>query len=672
GGVEYAADVTGGVAVFEDVILPAPGVYEGNVSYSGSDYYNPSNNTVDVVVSPLDTNITAVPVEGKVGDVVNVTAVIVDENGNPVLNGTAALVVGGVEYAADVIDGVAVFEDVILPAPGSYDGEIVYGGSDYYNPSNNTVDVVVSPWDTNITAVPVEGKVGDKVNVTVDVIDENGNLVLNGTAALVIGGVEYAADVIDGVAVFEDVILPAPGVYDGEIAYSGSDYYNPSNNTVDVVVSPLDTAVITAVPVEGKVGDVVNVTAVIVDENGNPVLNGTATLVIGGVVYTADVIDGVAVFEDVILPAPGSYECEITYNGSEKYNSSSTTVDIDVSALDTSIVAEPIEGKVGEKVSVTANVTDENGNPVPNGTATLSINGVEYTADILNGVVTFEGVVLPNTGNYTGQITYPGDKSYNPSETTIGVIVSKLDTTIEADDIIGYPSDIVDIVATVLDENGNPVLSGVAVLQVSDKIANLDKSAAGEYSAYVVNGKAVFKNVVLSTPGIYEGYLAYLGDATYNPSNNTMKITVLKVPVDISAEATSGKPGETVNVTVKVTPRDGTEFNGVVTVNLPDGTTRQVTITNGVGVTQWTIPDDFKEGKYEILVMFDGDDYYAAGNASAFVEVLKDNKTIPTDNETTPESKVIQQTLAKHETGNPILALLVILSIIGLIPLKRK
>ena len=70
--------------------------------------------------------------------------------------------------------------------------------------------------------------------------------------------------------------------------------------------------------------------------------------------------------------------------------------------------------------------------------------------------------------------------------------------------------------------------------------------------------------------------------------------------------------------------------------------------------------------------MFDGDDYYAAGNASAFVEVLKDNKTIPTDNETTPESKVIQQTLAKHETGNPILALLVILSIIGLIPLKRK
>ena len=549
---------------------------------------------------------------------------------------------------------------------------------------NNTVDVFANDiklanatnstnvmHNTNITAVPVEGKVGDKVNVTAVIVDENGNLVPNGTAALVIGGVEYAADVTGGVAVFEDVILPAPGVYEGNVSYSGSDYYNPSNNTVDVVVSPLDTN-ITVEPVEGKVGDKVNVTVDVIDENGNPVLDGTAALVIGGVVYTADVIDGVAVFEDVILPAPGSYECEITYNGSEKYNSSSTTVDIDVSALDTSIVAEPIEGKVGEKVSVTANVTDENGNPVPNGTATLSINGVEYTADILNGVVTFEGVVLPNTGNYTGQITYPGDKSYNPSETTIGVIVSKLDTTIEADDIIGYPSDIVDIVATVLDENGNPVLSGVAVLQVSDKIANLDKSAAGEYSAYVVNGKAVFKNVVLSTPGIYEGYLAYLGDATYNPSNNTMKITVLKVPVDISAEATSGKPGETVNVTVKVTPRDGTEFNGVVTVNLPDGTTRQVTITNGVGVTQWTIPDDFKEGKYEILVMFDGDDYYAAGNASAFVEVLKDNKTIPTDNETTPESKVIQQTLAKHETGNPILALLVILSIIGLIPLKRK
>ena len=644
------------------------------------------NNTVNVFVDDLQvgnatnstrvmhlTNITAEPVEGKVGEKVNVTADIVDEKGNKVLEGTAVLVIEGSNYTAEVHDGKAVFENVVLPDAGSYVGNISYIENERYAPSNGTVDVVVSPLDTSIAAEPVVGKVGDIVTVRANVTDENGNPVLNGAATLVIDGVEYTVNVTDGKAVFEDVVLSVPGIHVVNVTYNGAKNYNPSNGTVDVAVSALDTN-ITVEPVEGKAGDVVNVTANVTDENGNPVLNGTAKFVIDGVEYTAEVTDGKAVFKDVVLPIPGSYTANVTYNGNGYYMPSNNTVDVNVAPLDTIISADSIEGKVSESVSIKANITDERGNPVLNGTATLSINGVNYTADILNGVVTFENVVLTNSGNFTGKITYSGDDSHNPSEATIDVAISKLDTTIEADDVVGYPGYVVDIVAIVLDENGNPVLSGIAILEIGDRIANADKSAAGEYVAEVVNGKAVFKNVALSAPGIYKGYLAYLGDDTYNPSNNTMKITVLKVSVDISVNAPSGKPGETVNVTVKVIPKDSSPFNGVVTVILPDGTIKKVTVTDGVGVVSWTIPKDFKPGTYDILVIFDGDEYYCSANATTAVDVLKDNRTSPVKNETdvSVQNNVVSQHVARYETANPIYLLVVVLTIVGLLPLRRK
>ena len=65
---------------------------------------------------------------------------------------------------------------------------------------------------------------------------------------------------------------------------------------------------------------------------------------------------------------------------------------------------------------------------------------------------------------------------------------------------------------------------------------------------------------------------------------------------------------------------------------------------------------------------------YYSGNASTNMEIVKDNRSKPIKNETDDykENKVAPQNIAKHETGNPIYILLVILSIMGLMPLRRK
>ena len=77
--------------------------------------------------------------------------------------------------------------------------------------------------------------------------------------------------------------------------------------------------------------------------------------------------------------------------------------------------------------NVKVNITDENGNPVTNGTAILTVNGTNYTGSIVNSTVTFKNINL-NNGNYTGVITYLSNDIYNPSSTTVNVEINKVNT----------------------------------------------------------------------------------------------------------------------------------------------------------------------------------------------------------------------------------------------------
>ena len=652
-GTEYTANITNGTVTFVDVILPNPGNYTANITYPGSDVYNQSNTTVDVTVLKLDTNINADNVTGLPGDIVNITANVTDENGNEVVNGTAILTIGDNEYVGEVINGSVTFEDVVLPNPGNYTAPIKYNGTEIYNPSNTSIVINVLKVDSNITATPVSGKTGEKVNVTANVTDVDGNPILNGTATLNIDGTNYTANITNGTVTFEDVVLPAPGNYTADITYPGDDYYNPSNTTVVISVSKLDTN-IAAGDVAGYPGEVVNITANVTDENGSPVLNGTAVIVVGGVEYVGEVDNGTVTFVGVVLPEEGNYSAPVNYNGTDIYNPSNTTVDISVSKIDSNITSTPVNTHPGEKFNVTANVTDVNGNPITNGTATLTVNGTNYTAPIVNGTVTFENVTL-NEGNYTGVITYSGSDVYNPSNTTVDISVSKLDTTIVSEDVYGYPGEKVNIIANVTDENGNPVLNGTAILIIGDKIGEAPNgfAAAGEYVAKVENGKAVFEGVILPSPGVYPADLMYLGDELYNPSNSTIHINVLKRDSEIIADNITSKPHELVNITANVTDNEGNPIqNGTATLTI-NGTNYTAPIVNGT-VTFENI--DLPAGNHTGVITYPGDDMYNPSSAAVNVDISKVNTNIsayPVNGN--PSDKINVTVNVIDDDGNPVL-----------------
>ena len=62
----------------------------------------------------------------------------------------------------------------------------------------------------------------------------------------------------------------------------------------------------------------------------------------------------------------------------------------------------------------------------------------------------------------------------------------------------------------------------------------------------------------------------------------------------MTINASSGKVGDTINISIVVTDENGDPVNsGDVSVLLPDQTTQTVSVTNGNATVSRTIPQDF-------------------------------------------------------------------------------
>lgn len=210
-------------------------------------------------VYDLKTSIELEEITGYVGDVVDIVAKITENVNNTLVptGGTATLTIdysnklsngllGASTYTqtVEVVDGQAVFKDVKLENPGTYAYKVEYSGYEYNQHSEGINDYLSSeadsklnilPLNTTTTSEDVSGTVGDKKDITTDIVDQNGDPVQNGTAVLKVNGKEYTAEVKDGKAVFKDVELTENTT--ATIEYLGNDYYNPSNTTIEITVT---------------------------------------------------------------------------------------------------------------------------------------------------------------------------------------------------------------------------------------------------------------------------------------------------------------------------------------------------------------------------------------------------------------------------------------------------
>ena len=366
---EGALEVGGSI---KDLDLPA-GEYTVKLTTVTDENHDSVSNTSNLIVRHKIT-VVLDPVIGYTGEYKDFHAHVFDENGNPVDGGEAVMTIvytnrlalaismnfllnaADETYSASVVNGEAVFPNIKLGEPGVYPSQVLYT-NDYASVKNEST-VTILKLNTTVKGDDVSGKPGDSKSISVDVLDQNGNPVENGTVTLTLNGKTYNATVKNGKAVF-DVVLPDPGDYEAVVKYEGNDYYNPSGSTIKVHVDKINTSP-SADDVTGKKNEKKDITVNIVDENGKPVKNGTATLKIGGKSYNAEVVNGVAVFKDVELPSDDAV-AEVIYHGNEYYNSSSTTFSIKIEHEKGNNESEPSNGKVEKSAELP--ISSATGNP---------------------------------------------------------------------------------------------------------------------------------------------------------------------------------------------------------------------------------------------------------------------------------------------------------------------
>ena len=290
-----------------------------------------------------------------------------------------------------------------------------------------------------ITIAPVTGHAGEVVNFTAHFQYENGSMVNEGTASLTIKyeerevlsasmisvlSAEGSVPVSNGEATF-NVKLGEPGKYPYVVSYSGGDADDAQAEST-ITILKADTNV-SCSNISGKPADKKDVTVTVSDQDNNPVANGTVTLTLNGKTYNSTVENGKAVLS-IELPNPGRYNATVTYNGNDYYNSSTSSIAVDVEKVNTDAPsAEDVSGNAGEKTDISVKFVDENGNPVKNGTATLTIDGKTYTAEVINGTATFKDVVIPENDT-VADVYYQGNDYYNASSTTFSIKVKHNNT----------------------------------------------------------------------------------------------------------------------------------------------------------------------------------------------------------------------------------------------------
>ena len=321
----YTSPVKDGKATFTNVVLPdASGNFTVNYDNTSGYYWKSSGNLEIIIDEPIDTTVSNVTASGNVGEDI-VAEFTVKAGDEDVTGGKLTVTVNGKDYEADVEDGKAKFTFNLDEEFSENNIEVSYSGTSLYKPSTGFLNLTVSKVETFVSDVTVVNKTGRTVEVIFDVMAADESTVNEGKITFTFEGTDYEANVEDGKATFE-ITLPKPGDYSADVTYSGSNLYASSEGKLDVTSQKLDVKFVSVTPIDGKTGETVQVTMVLVDEFDNPVLGGTVTYTIDysnpkslGADDGTVVTDGEATV-DVKLGAAGTYPAKASYTGNDIYN----------------------------------------------------------------------------------------------------------------------------------------------------------------------------------------------------------------------------------------------------------------------------------------------------------------------------------------------------------------
>jgi len=270
--------------------------------------------------------------------------------------------------------------------------------------------------------------------------------------------------------------------------------------------------------------------------------------------------------------------------------------------------------------------------------------------------------------------------------------ISPGNTNITVNSPNGKNGEIVDLVAKLTDDEGEPLVNREVIFNIDGKQFTATTNSEGIAIINYTIDKNDFINRKLNiTVGFY-------GDDGYFASNGTGTITLDKTKTNLVVNNSNGKIGNLITLIAKLTDENGNLLSNKIIKFYIDGVYVGVAITdiNGVAIFSYK---PTKEGNFTITTIFEGDDTYLDSTSKNLLIVTgeleptptptpeptnktKPNQTKPT-NQTKPNQKSTNQTdnnlintnkttANMKQTGIPIITILIVLlSSLGLVYRKK-
>ncbi|WP_298517423.1 Ig-like domain repeat protein [uncultured Methanobrevibacter sp.] len=273
-----------------------------------------------------------------------------------------------------------------------------------------------------------------------------------------------------------------------------------------------------------------------------------------------------------------------------------------------------VPARIGEKVVITAKVTDDNGNLINDDKFQIVVDGVALSTVYNAETALYEA-------NYTVEIG--GQKIVNMTYATTDNLVTYIG-------ILDVPKGNATLIVTVDDilqgENATVTveLYGLNNVKLNETFTVIVNNT--EYNVTTVNGTATF-NVTDLPAGLYSA-VAIFSNQNYNKVINST-IFAVKAETVLTINVENIAYGEDAIIEATLTDKAGNNVTDVVVAVTIDGKTYNIAIENGKGsanVTGLAVGDN-----YNASAVFEGDINYGASNASDLFNVSKAAASISAD-----------------------------------------
>ena len=585
-GKEYAVKVTDGKGIATGDKLAA-GTYGFAAVWAGDDNYNIVTENGDFKVNKVDSAIDVAVSDIKVGEDAVISVKLASD-----ATGEVVITVNGEDYTAAIENGVASVTVSDLKA-GDYTVAVKYTGDNNYNEATGSAEFSVL-------------KITPEMDVTVEDIVFGEDLIVNavlpvdatGEVVITVNGVDYHVAIENGVASVTVSGLEA-GDYTVAVKYAGDDNYNAAEVTKGVNVAKANPALNVIID-SVDYGNVFTINAVLTGVNNAP-LDTNIIVTVNGKNYIVAIVNGKGTFHADKLAA-GSYNFNARFAGSNNYNEVSDSGKFNVYKVDSAIGITVKDINVGEDAVITVKLFSD-----ATGELTVTVNGKDYTANVVNGRATVSVSDL-KAGNYDVVAKYSGDNNYNAAVATSSFTVSKVDSTMDVtiNDIVFGGDLTVDVVLPV-DATGEVIIT-------------VDGTS---YTAGINDGKAtqVVKDL---TAGSHVVIVKYAGDDKYTGVEVAENVNVAKAQPVLGVVIADVDYGNGFVIEATLTGVNNAPLNGnvIVTVN---GKEYTVKVTDGKGIATG---DKLAAGTYAFAAAWAGNDNYNIVTENGDFKVNKIDSTV--------------------------------------------